>query len=447
MKTLFDDASSIFWTIIFILVAAASGCQQNTPDSSPAKPNIVMILSDDHGFDDAGAYGNTAIHTPNIDRLASEGLKFTRMYTTSAMCTPSRSALYTGLYPHRNGAYQNHSAVSPGIESMPHHLQKLGYRIALLGKRHIKPLAQFPFEFLETDSLDSFISDPTPYVLLITPDEPHAPASMVFEASKRYNPQTIPLPPYLIDTPETRDQRTGYYDLVEILDNKVGHVINTLAAAEQFDTTLFIYTSDHGAGFPFEKWTCYEAGIKIPFVARWPGKIKMGTTTDAMASLIDVLPTFIEIAGGMSPDSLDGQSFLGVLQGQSDHHRDLIFSTHTTTGIIEGSYYPIRSVRDQRYKYIRNLNAEGLFTNLITNRTGQGGWNSWKVLAASNEQAMNRTEIYQKRPAEELYDLHLDPYELNNLAQEPEYQDIKTTLNQSLQDWMYAVGDQEVENN
>ena len=310
----------------FLIISHLCGCVLEKPApevdlTHSSQPNIVMILSDDHGFEDSGAYGNAAIQTPNIDRLAAEGITFTRMYTTSAMCTPSRSALYTGLYPHKNGAYQNHSAISPGIKSMPHYLQKLGYRTALLGKRHIKPLTQFPFELLEADSLAPFIADPTPYVLLITPDEPHAPASMVFEASARYNPQTIPLPPYLVDTPETRNQRTGYYDLIDILDKQVGKVINTLTTAGQFDDALFIYASDHGAGFPFEKWTCYEAGIKVPFIARWPGNIKQGTTTDVMASLIDILPTFIEIAGGTAQDSLDGISLLGVLNGQVEQHR------------------------------------------------------------------------------------------------------------------------------
>ena len=352
--------------------------------------------------------------------------------------------MYTGLYPTRNGAFQNHSAVRPGVKSIPHYLHELGYVTGLLGKRHIKPIERFPFTYLEEDSLDAFIRSETPYLLIITPDEPHAPPSMTFESSVHYAPKEIPLPAYLVDTPETRIQRTGYYDLIGTLDERIGDVISRLEQAGRFDDTVFIYASDHGAGFPFEKWTCYEAGLKIPFIVRWPGVVQPGTTSDAMISLVDVLPTFVEIAGGTPPDSLDGRSFLGVMKGSTDHHRDYIFGTHTTTGIIEGSYFPIRSVRNDRFKYIRNLNPSGTFTNLITNRTGQGGWNSWKALASSNKHATDRVRLYQQRPAEELYDLTRDPYELHNLASDQRFTTTKSNLSQILETWMHQLNDPEL---
>lgn len=418
-------------------------CAPDLPSIEATPPNIVLILSDDHGFEDAGAYGNPVVQTPNIDRLAQEGMRFTRMYTTSAMCTPSRSALYTGLYPHQNGAFQNHSAIQPDVKAMPHYLAPLGYRVGLLGKKHIKPLDQFGFELVEPDNLNAFINSESPYLLIVTPNEPHAPASMTFDTSKRYAVDEIPIPPYLVDTPDTRSQRTGYYDLIDILDQQVGDVIGALETHGTLDQTLLIYASDHGAGFPFEKWTCYEAGLKIPFIARWPGFIEPNSTTDAMTSLIDVLPTFLELAGATSPDSLGGQSFAGVLRGQQETHRDLIFGTHTTTGIIEGSYYPIRSVRDHRFKYIRNLNPTGTFTNLITNRTGQGGWASWIDLAKTDNHAQERTIKYQTRPHEELYDLHTDPYELNNLADSPAHATRMIQLRNALEAWMLSTGDTE----
>ncbi len=431
---------------VFLLPACTSSTSNNTNEVAGSQPNIVFILSDDHGLEDAGAYGNTTIETPNIDRLATEGVRFTRMYTTSAMCTPSRSAMYTGLYPHRNGAHQNHSTIKSNIRTIPHYLNKLGYRTGLLGKRHIKPIEQFPFEFIEDDSLKSFIVRPEPYVLFITPREPHALPGMVFEPSSKYEPEAIPIPPYLVDTEETRKQRTGYYDLVDILDHRIGEILTTLEEADQLDNTLVIYASDHGAGFPFEKWTCYEAGLNIPFIARWPGVIKQGTSTDAMVSLIDVLPTFIELAGGEAVDSLDGISFLNVITGDTRHHRDLIFGTQTTTGIKDGSYFPVRSVRNERYKYIRNLNPSGQFTNLITNRSGQGGWYSWLAIADSDTQAQERTTSYQTRPAEELYDLQNDPYELKNMASDTSLTGIKEELSNALAEWMTHVGDNEVSN-
>lgn len=412
------------------------------------KPNIVFLLSDDHGILDSGCYGNKVLRTPNIDMLAREGMRFTRAFTATAMCAPSRSMLYTGLFPHRNGAHPNHSAIRPGVKTLPHYLSELGYRVALSGKKHIKPLRSFPFEFLRLNNVGKYLAKvgAKPFCLVVATHDPHTPYKKL-PPGEGYDPAEVKLPPYLVDTRETRQTLAYYYNSVAALDRQVGEYLDILRKRRLEENTLFIYASDNGTGFPFAKWTLYEAGLNLPFIARWPGRVKPGVVTHAMVSFVDVLPTFIGVAGGVPPEILDGRSFLPVLSGKKTEHRELIFGTHTTKGIISGSEFPIRSVRTKTHKYIRNLNSEGAFTNIVTHgRKGKEAgaaayWQSWLRLAPSDPFAAKRVKMYQHRPAEELYDLRTDPYELKNIAEEPSRKELLTALRNRLKEWMKKQGD------
>lgn len=421
-------------------------------NSDAARPNFLFILSDDHGIIDAGCYGNPVIKTPNIDALANEGLLFSRAFTPAAMCAPSRSSLFTGLNPHRHGCYMNHGSVSEEVQSIPHYLGQLGYRVGLAGKTHIKPKEAFPFEYmpLTLDAIEDFMSrsNKEPFCLFVATNDPHAEkigSRRGFRPSSLYDPNNIPLPPYLVDTAETREQRAGYYDLVTRLDSLVGDISALVDNLNVSNLTLLTYASDHGASFPFEKWTCYEAGLNLPMIMRWPGRIKSGTQTDAMISFIDVVPTLVDLAGG-SPTALkfDGRSFKSVILENSTKHHEYIFGTHTTEGIVNGSYYPVRSIRNMRYKYIQNTNSDGAFTNIITASENQAGWGSWVQKAEHDPFAAKQVRLYQKRPLEEVYDLKHDPHEMRNLNADPAYNEIKTDLKVRLTDWMHSQNDPEL---
>ena len=412
------------------------------------RPNFLIILSDDHGRLYTGCYGAKGPRTPNIDRLAAEGMLFSRAFTATAMCAPSRSMLYTGLFPHRNGAHPNHSAVKPGTKSLPHYLEPLGYRVALAGKTHIKPRACFPFEYLSRNRVGQFLASlrGEPFCLVVATHHPHTP----WLKEGPYKASDVVLRPDILDTPATRQAMAWYWNSVDALDKEVGEVLSLLERHGLKDNTLCIYTSDHGAQFPFSKWTLYDAGIRVPFIVRWPGRVKPGSRSDAMVSFVDVLPTLIEAAGGSQPANLDGRSFLGVLEGRAKEHRDFIPATHTTRGIISGSYYPIRAIRTRTHKYIVNLNPEGKFTNLVTEgRAGRkdkrGGpadyWRSWLELARRDPKAAERVRKYQHRPPEELYDLRTDPFELKNLASDPAQRPLMDRLRALLRAWMKQQGD------
>jgi len=436
----------------------ASSSVNGLPDDE--RPNILLILSDDHGVEDSGAYGNSVIATPNIDQLATQGMRFDNAFATQAICAPSRQSLYTGLYPLRHGGHRNHTEVIPSTLSLPHYFEPLGYQVHLAGKTHFGPSEAFPFNKLSkskntfSDSSSNiakyfaamqqvFEQTEQPFFIVAATSLPHTNVGLNegYPEPVNYQPKDVPLPPYLIDTPETRIERAGYYELVSGLDNDIGTLLKLLESSASADNTLVIYTSDHGAGFAFEKWTNYDAGLHVPLIVTWPNKIPPNSESDALVSLIDILPTLLEATGGTTPHNIDGKSFLPVLKSERENHRALVFASHTTLGIRNASdATPIRSVRSERYKYIRNLNPDGLFTNNVTEK-GQGGWFSWLEQAQTDAVTKQRTQHYQKRPYEELYDLLNDPYELNNLANDAGLQSQKVYLSTQLDTWMIQQND------
>jgi len=431
------------------------------------KPNMLIFLTDDHTYTDAGVYGNDDVHTPNIDQLAAEGMRFTQAFTATAMCATTRMQLYSGVYPVRNGAYPNHGKAYPSLRSMPHHLRELGYKVAIVGKRHEAPEKAFPFKYLGGTHHDSGKGEPAlpldnaarfikenadqPWCLVVATNQPHLPWNRG-EAS-RYDPQALTLPPYLADTPDTRKTLARYYAEVTYADKQLGQVRDFLEASDQLDETLFLYTSEQGTWMPYGKWTLYDTGIRTQLIVRWPEKVAAGTTTDAMVEYVDVVPTLVEAAGGEpasvdvgvdgGPDGgsgFDGDSFLDVLTGEQDDHGQYIYGVQTTRGIYQGSEaYPIRCVRTDQYKLILNLNPLDEFSNLVTERFGP--FQSWREIADENKHARELVEGYEKRPAVELYDVEADPFEQNNLADKERYQPVIDRLNAKLKQWMAQQGD------
>jgi len=400
------------------------------------------VIGDDHSWHDIGCYGSTQVRTPNIDRLAAHGMRFTAAFTATAMCSPTRQQLYTGLFPVRNGAYPNHSRVRPGTNSMAHYFLSLGYRVGLHGKWHIGPAEAFPFE--KVKDLAEFIGrDPEqPYLLIYASHNPHAP----WPEAQGYDPARLKVPPYLVDTPQMRNALARYYTEVTMLDQEVGQCMKAVHQGPAPEHTIFIYTSEQGAQFPFAKWTCYDTGLHVALIVCWPGRVKPGSTSDALVQYVDVVPTLIEAAGGKVPEGLDGRSFLDVLLGRKDTHREYVFGVHTTLGIIAGQPYPVRSIRSRRYKYILNLMPEATFFNVVTERGSDGVWQSWKQRAAGGDEfAAARVRLYQHRPAEEFYDLETDPYELDNLADQPRYRAEMDAMRAELLAWMKQQGDHGVQ--
>jgi uncharacterized sulfatase len=434
--------------------------------SPQRQPNILLVIGDDMTFSDCEPYGSKVVRTPNMARLAREGVCFDSMFTATAMCAPTRQQLYTGLYPVRNGAYPNHSWVYDGTRSVVHHLKALGYRVGLIGKTHFGPPESFPFETVgkgggdvgeQAAAIREFVNrDRTqPYCLIVCSHQPHGPWNKGDAAA--YPSDRIPVPPYLVDCEKTRAALPKYYAEITYLDWQLGQCLDIVDSSRRADDTMVIFTSEQGSSFPFAKWTCYENGLHTAFIVRWPAVVEPGRRNNAMVQYVDVLPTLIEAAGG-DPDSIDtgcpdaegqkgfdGRSFLDVLKGRSDKLREYVFGAQTTRGIINGSdCYPVRSVRDRRYKYIRNLNHEAEFSNVLT-RPEDGVLQAWFEKGKTDPVALTRAQMYIRRPAEELYDLETDPYELNNRAGDSTLAEVKNELAREVDQWMKQQGDEGIE--
>jgi len=437
-------------TILFAAAIWSMGPWLHAADDQATRPHIVLFLSDDHGWADSGAYGDSYVRTPAIDRLARQGMRLDRAFAASPLCSPSRCVIATGLMPHRNGGHKFGTPIKPGLRTMPDYLKKLGYHTVHVGKFHHAPRAQFPYDKIVADEraapevLAAYDGE-KPLLLVVCSHYPHTP----WVKNETYDPAKMSLPPNFVDTPETRALRADYYTEVTIMDRLLGSVLGVLKRRGWEDRTLVLYTSDQGANWPFAKWCLYDAGVRVPMVARWPGKIRVATTSDAMVSLVDLLPTFLEAAGGSTPKDLDGRSFLGVLTGQTDMHRPVIFATHTGNdngGPGIANHCPTRTIRTATHKYILNLAPEETFNTHITGcRPGSphylAFWDSWVARARTDPHAAAVVDAYLHRPREELYDLTDDPLERRNLAADPAHAPLLQTLRAQLTAWRKSQGE------
>jgi len=404
-------------------LVGAAGVAQAAP------PDIVVFLTDDQGKLDCTPYGESVIRTPNMQRLADSGLTFTRAYVASPSCAPSRAALLTGMMPARNGAEANHSMPRADIEKWPERFQQLGYEVVAFGKvSHYRHTAKYGFDYFAHDTFHDHAAIPAaveflkkrprsgakPLCLMVGSNWPHVPWP---QDEVAYDPAKLTLPEGSVDTPKTRQWRARYAAAVSRADADLGAIMD--AAKEYLSPdTLFVFSADHGAQWPLGKWNLYESGVSVPLIIAWPGVIKPGTRTAAMVSLVDLMPTLLEAAGGQTPTDIDGRSFLKVARGQSDSHRDRIFTTHANDGRM--NVYPARAVCTGRWKYIRNLHPEYAFTthiDLVSGYLGQRDFfATWEAAAKTDSAAAAILKRYHARPAEELYDLWADPGERSDHA-------------------------------
>ncbi len=419
-----------------------------------SRPDIVVFLTDDQSQLDCTPYGGAGMRTPNMQKLADAGMTFTRAYVASPSCAPSRAALLTGLMPARNGAEANHSKPRAELKKWPAYFHDLGYEVVAFGKvSHYKHTADYGFDHFANDSFHEHVAitnaaawlknrkrdGAKPLCLFVGSNWPHVPWP---EDKTSNDPAKLPLPAGTIDTPATREWRAKYAAAVAKADDDLGLILEATRAHLPKET-LFLFSADHGAQWPFGKWNLYESGVCVPLIVSWPGVVKPGSRSDAMVQWIDFLPTLVEAAGGKAPTDIDGRSFLPVLRDATAHHRERIFTTHANDNRM--NVYPARAVRDERWKYIRNLHPEFAFTthiDLVAGRLGQRAFfSTWEAAAKTDPQAAAILKRYHERPAEELYDLRNDPHEQSNLAAESKYAEQLAALRNELDTWMKAQGD------
>jgi uncharacterized sulfatase len=421
------------------------------PAGAADSPHIVVFLADDLGWADCSPYGGQGVPTPNMARLAADGMTFTHAFVVSPSCAPSRAALLTGLNPMRNGAMLNHARPRADIIKWPAYFREREYEVVSFGKvAHYAHVTDYGFDhashfkYHEDDCVEAAVrwlaarKSDKPLCLLIGTNWPHVP----WPKESKLDPGQLTIPPTFVDTKETRQARARYLAAVSNADRDLGLAYNAVRKHLGKDA-FFLFTSDHGSQFPFGKWNAYDAGIRTPLIVAWPGHIKAGTTAASMVNWTDLLPTCLETAGAKPPAGLSGRSFHHVLRGGKDAHRDKLFVTHSGDGDM--NRYPLRAVRTRDWKYVRNLAPDAehhTHVDKAASGDGRDYWDSWAAKAKSDASAAAVVRRYHTRPAEELYDLSADPWELKNLAADPKQADRLKALRADLDAWMTDQGDE-----
>jgi N-sulfoglucosamine sulfohydrolase len=433
-----------------------------------ARRSVLLVIADDQARGAFGAYGNPVIRTPSLDRLAAEGVRFTRAFATVASCSPSRATLLTGLHTHTHGQYglahathNQHSFDS--VKSLPA-LLRGRYRTGIIGKDHVKPDSVYPFEVRLTSGFrgnrdvaemarrarEFFTADDRPFFLVVGYSDPHRagePRSgwggfandQDYAGIERitYRPEDVIVPPFLPDQPEVRAELAEYYQAVSRLDQGVGLLLRALEESGRAGETLVVYLSDNGMPFPGAKTTLYDAGIFLPLVVRAPPPGPRGVVNEALVSWIDVAPTVLDWTATPPPEGLPGRSLLPVLGQERPPGWDTVYASHQMHEIT--MYYPMRAIRTRTHKLIWNLAHELSYPH------ASDLWHSptWQGILRRGDGKMGRrsVEAYLRRPEYELYDLAADPDETRNLAGEPALAALREELKARLLQMLAASGD------
>lgn len=476
-----------------------------------AEKNIIFFITDDES-PTLGCYGDPVAKTPAIDALAADGTLFLNAFATTASCSASRSVVMSGLHNHKNGQYGHEHAYHkfssfPNVVSLalPRVLANVGYRTARIGKYHVAPESVYHFETTlpgqprnavqMAESSRAFITnteDERPFFLYFATSDPHRgggidqtselelkpdlfgnkPNQQAFPGVEEvfYDPATVPVPPFLTDNQETREELAQYYQSCSRIDQALARLVEILKSADLYDKTLIVFTSDHGMAFSGGKTTVFEGGLRVPFVVRNPYEANRGVRSTAMISHIDITPSLLDFAGGLDretnspknwvdPDKFwreqgefqqtnragihkfrnyHGKSWIPILGDSVAEHWETIFASHTFHEIQ--MYYPMRVVRDKNYKLIWNI-AHGLPYPFASDLWVASSWQSQFRKGLSAPYGKKTVGDYIHRPAFELYNIADDPDETENLAGKSEYAEILKEYQQRLKAFQVEMND------
>lgn len=436
---------------------------------APARPlNLLMITVDDMSWDSVGAFGcKLAGVTPNIDRLAAQGMRFLRAHVTVAVCQPSRSVWMTGRYPHRNGA-EGFGPIRTEIPTLQEQLRAAGYLNGILGKNeHLTPREKFCWDFYVTagelgdgrspalyygrarEFFERARKERRPFFLMANAHDPHRPFAGSEQELKRYGkhwefphrfaPSEVPVPPFLPDIGPVREELAQYYTSVCRADQTTGELLRALAESGMEQDTLVMFLSDNGMAFPYAKTNCYPQSTRTPWIIRWPGKLKAGAVeAQHFISGIDLMPTVLEALNLPEVQGMDGRSFLALLRGERQPGRDRVVTVFHETSARQR--YEMRCVQDSRFAYIFNAWSDG---KTVFRNESQSGltFAAMQQAARSDPRIAERVRFFLYRTPEELYDLRNDPYCLRNLISDQSYRQAASQMRAHLLAWMKQTAD------
>ncbi|WP_439484398.1 sulfatase family protein [Cyclobacterium plantarum] len=446
----------------WVIFSCADPVEKRQTDYHPT--NVLLITADDLNYNSVGVYGCTVPDiTPNLDKLAGEGMRFTNAFVNIAVCQPSRQSIMTGRYPHTNGALA-FNPIDRAVPTLQEQLTKAGYLNGILGKEiHLKPTDKFNWDYyIREGDLSSGLGigrDPDlyyqhameffskskkedkPFFLMANSHDPHRPFAGSEQEERLWgddlpvvtrtiHPEEVRVPEFLPDLPEIRREIAEYYTSVYRLDQTVGALMQALDDSGMAENTMVMFISDNGMALPFAKSNCYLNSNKTPWIVRWPGVVpeeKVDSTH--FISGIDFMPTVLHALHLPVVPDMDGSSFLPVLKGKTQKSRTRVFTEFHR--IFAGIDYSMRCVQEGDYGYIVNFWSDG--EHKIRGDAASGRTYSAMVEAAPRDEAVaDRLKMYEYRVPEELYDFSKDPDGLNNLMDDPAYQEIANGLKAQL---------------
>ncbi len=420
------------------------------PPVNNVRPNFIIFIADDISWDDFGCYGNEIVQTPNIDRMASEGLKFTNAYLTTSSCSPSRISIMTSRYPHNTGAAELHTEPVLNFPTIASMLKENGYYTAQVGKWHMGKKIKDGFDVVKENRKEVGDGGEDLWVSTLKNRDKNKPFFFWYasydahriwgpnEFSGTHNPDDIVPPVTLTNGSETKLDLARYYDEVKRFDYFIGRVEEELNNQDVLDNTVIIIMADNGRPFPRDKTRMYDSGIKTPFIVKWPkGMPHKNIISNSLISTIDIAPTILDMANISSPLSFQGKSFKTLLKQPKKSIRQYVFAEHNWHDYEAHE----RMVRDLEYMYIRNSRPQ--FAN-------QGPVDavvspSFKELVghrAFGDLTAAQADVFlSPRPAEELFDCKKDSLQRNNLIADNNYKQIRAKLKNVLNKWMNETGD------
>ncbi len=421
---------------------------------APPRPNFLWLVAEDFG-PALGCYGQKEVSTPNLDRLAREGMRYTRAYTTSPVCSPSRSAFMTGMYATTIGAHNHRShrddgyPLPRGVRLITERMREAGYFTANVRELpeacgfkgtaktdwNFRPPAR-PFDSTRWSDLAAH----QPFFAQVNFQETHR----AFHAPRRADPARVEIPPYYPDHPTARADQAAYLDSATELDRKIGLVLGELEKAGLAENTVVMFFGDNGESHVRGKQFCYEEGLRIPLVIRWPNgfpappQVRPGGVDDRLIEAIDFAPTLLALSGAPVPPELQGRVLLG---GKAAPPREYAFGARDR---CDETVFRLRTVRDARFRYIRNFTPERPFLQANGYKEKQYPvWNLLKELHAQGKLTPPQAALCAPTmPGEELYDLESDPHEIKNLAADPAHRSALERLRAALEKWIEETGDQ-----
>lgn len=427
--------------VVFILILPLLSCSNNKPETE--KPNILWLVSEDNS-PLLGCYGDEFATTPNLDNFAKEGILYTHAYANAPVCAPARSTIISGMYACSMGTEHMRSSynIPEEIKFYPQYLREAGYYCTNNSKKDYN-MPEPDSVWDESSKTAHYKNRPEgkPFFAIFNFVISHESSIHKSQPTTKHSQADVPIAPYHPDVPEVRHDWAQYYDKIEQLDSIIGVYLEELEEEGLADNTIVFYYSDHGGVLARSKRFLYETGTHVPLIIRFPEKYKNlapqdpGTKTNRIVSFVDLAPTLLSLAGIEIPEYIQGEAFLGT---QAKEPRDYAFMFR---GRMDERYDMMRSVRNQKYRYIRNFMPQRIYgqhLNYLWKAPATQAWEREYLAGNCNEV---QSIFWNPKPYEELYDTENDPWEINNLASNPEYNEVLEEMRSAYSNWVREIKD------